>query len=536
MAIEIINKTGGAFPVTRQVGSSADHAALPNNCYFEQIDLNYLVRYKDSSGAIVDAFGSSGGKIGIPNATTGIFSWYSTLEAARDAAVSGDTIHVYPGTYVVTTTATNGLAKDGIKYYFYYGAVVTKSTSGSLFRNNAFASGFDVTGYGNFQTSGSAGNVYIIEGSRINIDTIFEAAYASSSTTHTIRTNCTAGTYTALNTNSVKINNVISTNGSAFYTSGAGLLMDIDFGNCQSTSTYAIYIGAPETIGRINTINVKSSTSTAILADYTSYNSRISFNGVSYIPGGSGSSFFLDGDSYANLSYFNINAPSGMMDVLATGTRIMTLELASGAVISSSIIWSKVIMYSDTLKFTGTCIYLDLRAGEFHGEVTGALVQSGGRFNGVIRYSGRGDFSGATISGGVAIIQDFGHIYNKLTVSGTADVSLYSYYTGANNGGASYNGAISLTAGTLRILGHIKNLNTANTSGTYPCIDWTGGTLILHSSASFYCGSSDSAAIKATGSMTGKIYGNVVSNTADTGTITWQVGTGANRIVDTNVR
>ena len=56
MAIEIINKTGGAFPVTRQVGSSADHAGLPNNCYFEQIDLNNLVRYKDASGSIVDAF------------------------------------------------------------------------------------------------------------------------------------------------------------------------------------------------------------------------------------------------------------------------------------------------------------------------------------------------------------------------------------------------------------------------------------------------------------------------------------------------
>jgi len=56
MAIEIINKTGGAFPVTRQVGSSADHTGLPNDCYFEQIDLNYLVRYKDASGSIVDAF------------------------------------------------------------------------------------------------------------------------------------------------------------------------------------------------------------------------------------------------------------------------------------------------------------------------------------------------------------------------------------------------------------------------------------------------------------------------------------------------
>jgi len=536
MAIEIINKTGGPFPVTRQVGSSADHAGLPNNCYFEQIDMNYLVRKKDSSGAIVDAFGTAGGLIAVVPHDNGLPVYYATVDLAFAASTPGDMIVVYPGTYTTTTTAANGLLKDGINWYFHPGAILSKSTTGPMFRNNAFTSSTNVYGYGKFSTSNVATNVYIIEGSRMNVDTTFEAIYASSSTTHTIRTNCTAGTYTALNTNSVKINNVISTNGSAFYTSGAGLLMDIDFRNCQSTSTYAIYIGAPETIGRINTINVKSSTSTAILADYTSYNSRISFNGVSYIPGGSGSSFFLDGDSYANLSYFNINAPSGMMEISATGTKIMTLELASGAIVNSSIIWSKVTMYADVLKFTGTCIYLDLRAGEFHGEVTGALVQSGGRFNGVIRYSGRGDFSGATISGGVAIIQDFGHIYNKLTVSGTADVSLYSYYTGANNGGAGYNGTISLTAGTLRILGPIKNLNTANTSGTYPCIDWTGGTLILHSSASFYCGSSDSAAIKATGSMTGKIYGNVVSNTADTGTITWQVGTGANRIVDTNVR
>jgi hypothetical protein len=59
MAIEIINKTGGPFPITRQVGSSADHAGLPNDCHFEQIDLNYLVRYKDASGNITDAFGAS---------------------------------------------------------------------------------------------------------------------------------------------------------------------------------------------------------------------------------------------------------------------------------------------------------------------------------------------------------------------------------------------------------------------------------------------------------------------------------------------
>jgi hypothetical protein len=56
MAIEIINKTGYGFPITRRVDSSADHASLPNSCYFEQTDLNNLVRYKDAGGSIVDAY------------------------------------------------------------------------------------------------------------------------------------------------------------------------------------------------------------------------------------------------------------------------------------------------------------------------------------------------------------------------------------------------------------------------------------------------------------------------------------------------
>jgi hypothetical protein len=96
MAIEIINKTGGAFPVTRQVGSSADHAALPNNCYFEQIDLNYLVRYKDATGAIVDAFSAAAGGLtyfteaqntSAPNATVYVDS-LTALSSTTDADIS----------------------------------------------------------------------------------------------------------------------------------------------------------------------------------------------------------------------------------------------------------------------------------------------------------------------------------------------------------------------------------------------------------------------------------------------------------------
>lgn len=58
---------------------------------------------------------------------------YLTLEAAQAAAVAGDLIYVYPGTYTVTTTDTNGLAKDGISYYFNPRTNIQKSTSGAIF-------------------------------------------------------------------------------------------------------------------------------------------------------------------------------------------------------------------------------------------------------------------------------------------------------------------------------------------------------------------------------------------------------------------
>lgn len=45
---------------------------------------------------------------------------YFTLAAAKAAAVSGDTIFVYPGTY-----EENDLLKDGVNWHFYAGAIVT---------------------------------------------------------------------------------------------------------------------------------------------------------------------------------------------------------------------------------------------------------------------------------------------------------------------------------------------------------------------------------------------------------------------------
>jgi hypothetical protein len=85
---------------------------------------------------------------------------YLTLEAARDAAIAGELIYVFPGTYTVTTTDANGLAKDGISYYFSPRTTVNKSTLGPIFYANGFVSGFNVYGYGNFNKTNQNGAIF----------------------------------------------------------------------------------------------------------------------------------------------------------------------------------------------------------------------------------------------------------------------------------------------------------------------------------------------------------------------------------------
>ena len=53
-------KGGNGFPISYEVDSSTDHSGLPNSVFFKQVDLDSLVRYKDASGNILDAFSSGG--------------------------------------------------------------------------------------------------------------------------------------------------------------------------------------------------------------------------------------------------------------------------------------------------------------------------------------------------------------------------------------------------------------------------------------------------------------------------------------------
>lgn len=85
---------------------------------------------------------------------------YLTLEAAKSASTNGDLIYVYPGTYTVTTTDTEGLAKDGIGYYFSPKTIINKATSGPIFYADGFIYGFNVYGYGNFNKTTNTGIIF----------------------------------------------------------------------------------------------------------------------------------------------------------------------------------------------------------------------------------------------------------------------------------------------------------------------------------------------------------------------------------------
>jgi hypothetical protein len=156
--ITFTNTSGGTFEVTGLTTS-------PNLTKILFVDPNG----SDSTG--------TKGNINLP---------YLTLEAAKSASTTGDTIYVFPGTYAVTTTTTEGLAKDGITYYFSPGCVVNKSTSGDMFRVNSFTTGFAVYGYGNFNKTSSNASIFYSTSVSSSVNLVFQANDITTTTSSVI--------------------------------------------------------------------------------------------------------------------------------------------------------------------------------------------------------------------------------------------------------------------------------------------------------------------------------------------------------------
>jgi hypothetical protein len=95
MAIRSVNISGGnGFPVKFEIDTDADHSGLPNSVFFKQADKDFVVRYKDALGNIVDAFlspGSGAGPTVVANysalpaaaAAIGLFYWASSSQGTK---------------------------------------------------------------------------------------------------------------------------------------------------------------------------------------------------------------------------------------------------------------------------------------------------------------------------------------------------------------------------------------------------------------------------------------------------------------------
>lgn len=106
---------------------------------------------------------------------------FLTLEAAKTVALSGDTIYVYPGTYTITTTETNGVAKDGVNYVFSPGCIINKSSAGDMFNDNGFSLPCNVFAYGSsFSKTTSVGVIY----KQYLPNAIFEATTVTNTISH----------------------------------------------------------------------------------------------------------------------------------------------------------------------------------------------------------------------------------------------------------------------------------------------------------------------------------------------------------------
>ena len=97
MAVTAVTTSmAGAINYTFITDTSADFASVANSTYFYN-KADKLVRYKDSTGTVLEIFSASGGAsgiFGIAN-TSGVYTYYTTPALAYAAATVGQTIELF---------------------------------------------------------------------------------------------------------------------------------------------------------------------------------------------------------------------------------------------------------------------------------------------------------------------------------------------------------------------------------------------------------------------------------------------------------
>ena len=226
----VATSMAGAINYTFITDTSADFASVANSTYFYN-KADKLVRFKDSTGAVLEIFSASGGAsgiFGIAN-TSGVYTYYATLTLAMAAAVSGNTIEMF--TDVIETGAVKITLKDGVNING-NGHTYTLNNTGTI---QAFETPASVN------TSCNVINLFVIRkgntGTGLSEGLVF---YFGGSSTGTI--NFTGSVFTNLGTGSavytagtVEINKLI-----AYASSDRATIMiesNATFNNCTAYAT-----------------------------------------------------------------------------------------------------------------------------------------------------------------------------------------------------------------------------------------------------------------------------------------------------------
>ncbi len=405
---------------------------------------------------------TTGGLIWINNQTTGVASYYTTLELARDASVSGDTIFVGPGTYTVTTTDNTGLAKNGLNWFFYPGSIVNKATTGDTFKNQSFTVSCNIYGRAIFNNTGSAGNIYTTTNS---LNVIFECYYSTNSVTHIL--------YLAGNSSKFQLDchSLTSSGGMAIYISGAYVELDAKFHTLKSTASNAIGGGLNQVKMSLNGNLVQSTTSIAI-ADILNFSQVVS--NVANVLG---------------VTYGFSSPQSAPVSLTINGNTTGVLMTAGACYMNGNCYF--VNTTGADARFIGGVVDLITCSGGYI-ETSWIGIETSSAFNisaGLVRVKfpikGVNSRLGFSVTGSGKLILDGDYTENYYTRSrvingSTAEVVINGDFISTNTGSEAYGGMFLLQNGTLRIRGRVK---APSTLVNEPCVLWSGGKLIIENNA-----------------------------------------------------
>ena len=396
---------------------------------------------------------------------------FATLNSASQAATTGSTIFVYPGTY---TAEAENLAFEGGSYYFYPGTVVSKSAAGPIFASTTLTEGFDVFGHADFYLTGSSEEVleagtgasafisfsYTFECQDITLENYDGVTkhYAIVSTVHSTD----VSDYSTAN---IKVRDITSDGDGIGFPGPVNSKMgvyNVDIRNLHADFN-GIYIYQGVNFLDINANRIVTNQ----IGIYLYYCQNVNIN-VNYLE--------------ANSSYYGIQN-------VGTGTIKLNGYINS---IKNNL---------SLMTLTGHCAKLDTDGGTFIGtSFEGTGTWSGGNndvkltptYTEILTISGGNHrinaggsstyFPSISIQGGLTYIDGYqtsGNSNYNYSISGGELIWDGHMKFSTNDNGQNF--PFNLSGGVLRIKGHVENslMDSEPTPQEYSCVYYNGGTLIL---------------------------------------------------------